>query len=77
MLFQRFKKVIKPAREGKMPDESYNYQWNATHKDLVLVDAAQNSTVQMKIIEDFFKKLDVAGLEGNEKDYECRIRYYS
>ena len=64
----KVQKVIKPAREGKMPDESYNYQWNATHKDLVLVDAAQNSTVQMKIIEDFFKKLDVAGLgRGNVK----------
>ena len=64
----KVQKVIKPAREGKMPDKSYNYEWNATHKDLVLVDAAQNSTVQMKIIEDFFKKLDVAGLgRGNVK----------
>lgn len=64
----KVQKVIKPAREGKMPHESYNYKWNATHKDLVLIDAAQNSTVQMKIIEDFFKKLDVAGLgRGNVK----------
>ena len=61
MLFKKFKSY-KASREGKMPDESYNYQWNATHKDLVLVDAAQNSTVQMKIIEDFLKKLDVTGL---------------
>ena len=53
----KVQKVIKPAREGKMPDEGYNYQWNATHKDLVLVDAAQNSTVQMKIIEDFLQEI--------------------
>jgi len=64
----KVQKVIKPARQGKMPHESYNYEWNATHKDLVLIDASQNKTVQMKIIEDFFKKLDVAGLgRGNVK----------
>ena len=60
--------VIKPAEEPKLPDEDLSYTWNSTKKDFVLTDFGNNEIVNMKKIEDFFKKLDVASLgRGNVK----------
>ena len=60
--------VIKPAEEPKLPDEDIEYQWNESKKDFVLTDFGDNAVVNLKKIEDFFKKIDVAGLgRGNVK----------
>jgi len=62
----KVEKVVKPAKTIKMPPSEYKYKWNSTKKDLVLLNAEDNDTVRLKIIEDFFNKLDVVGLgRGN------------
>ena len=49
-----------------MPASNYKYKWNSTKKDLVLVDAQDNDIVKLKIMDDFFNKMDVVGLgRGN------------
>ena len=49
-----------------MPDKKYKYKWNSTNKDLILINAEDNEVVKLKIIDDFFNKLDVVGLgRGN------------
>lgn len=60
--------VIKPAEEPKLPDEDIEYEWNSSRKDFVLTNFGDNEIVNLKKIEDFFKKIDVVGLgRGNVK----------
>ena len=62
----KVEKVVKPAKTIKMPASNYKYKWNSTKKDLVLVDAGDNDIVKLKIMDDFFNKMDVVGLgRGN------------
>ena len=62
----KVEKVVKPANKIKMPDKKYKYKWNSTNKDLILINAEDNEVVKLKIIDDFFNKLDVVGLgRGN------------
>ena len=64
----KVEKVIKPAEEPKLPDEDIKYQWNETKKDFILTDFGDNVIVNLKIIEDFFTKIEVVGLgRGNVK----------
>ena len=64
----KIEKVIKSAEEPKLPDEDIEYQWNDTKKDFILTDFGDNAIVNLKKIEDFFKKIDVVGLgRGNVK----------
>ena len=64
----KVEKVIKPAEEPKLPDEDIEYRWNSTKKDFVLTNFGDNEIVNLKKIEDFFKKIDVVGLgRGNVK----------
>ena len=56
--------VVVPAETPQMP--TVEYEWDANRVDVVLKDAANDPTVQMKNIVSFFKELDVDGLkEGN------------
>jgi DNA ligase (NAD+) len=62
----KVEKVVKPAKTIKMPSSNYKYEWNSTKKDLVLIDAGNNDIVKLKIMDDFFNKMDVVGLgRGN------------
>jgi len=62
----KVEKVVKPAKNIKMPSSEYKYKWNSTKKDLVLLNAQDNDIVRLKTIDDFFNKLDVVGLgRGN------------
>ena len=62
----KVEKVIKPAQTVKMPSTEYKYEWNSTKKDFILLNPEENETVRMKLIDDFFSKLDVVGLgRGN------------
>ena len=64
----KVEKVIKPAKNIKMPPSNIEYKWNSTKKDLILINASENEIVKLKLIEDFFKKLSVVGLgRGNIK----------
>ena len=64
----KVEKVVKPAKNIKMPSSSLKYKWNKTKKDFILEDPEHNDTVLLKSIEIFFAKLDVAGLgRGNVK----------
>ena len=59
--------VVKPAKTVKLPTQ-YDFTWNATKKDLILANAEQNEIVILKQIDDFFNKIEVAGLgRGNIK----------
>lgn len=59
--------VVTPSNKPKMPTE-YEYEWNKTKIDLVLLDADSNEIVRIKQMDDFFKTLDVTGLgRGNIK----------
>ena len=59
--------VVKPAKNVKLPTQ-YDFTWNATKKDLILTNAEENEIVILKQIDDFFNKLQVAGLgRGNIK----------
>ena len=40
-----------------MPPSKYEYKWNSTKKDLILLNAEDNDIVRLKRIEDFFNKL--------------------
>jgi len=60
------KSVITPAERPKMPQ--VEYEWNATHVDIVLLDKATDSTVRIKNIAGFFKDIEVDGL--GEKNVE-------
>ena len=58
--------VTQPATEIKFPDVPY--YWNDTHIDIILEDAATNSTVIHKNITMFFTTLNVKQLsDGNVK----------
>ena len=64
----KVEKVIKPAEQPKLPDEDIEYQWNESKKDFVLTNFGNNEIVNLKKIEDFFKKIEVVGLgRGNVK----------
>ena len=64
----KVEKVVKPAKNIKMPSSDYKYKWNKTHKDFILENLSDNKIVLLKTIEAFFIKLDVAGLgRGNIK----------
>lgn len=52
-------RVLK-ATQPKMP--SHSFKWTSTKKDIVLV--AENKEQQMKVIENFFTKLDVPGVKA-------------
>jgi NAD-dependent DNA ligase len=54
------KAVTTPAPEPKMP--SVPYIWNATHVDVMLENASEDSTVKEKNITGFFKGIEVDGL---------------
>ena len=61
----KVEKVIKPASNIKMPTQ-YEFKWNSTKKDLILLNSEDNDIVKLKIFDDFFNKLDVNGLgRGN------------
>jgi len=58
--------VIIPAEKAKMPDVPYH--WTDTHVDIVLDNAAEDETVVLKNITDFFRGIEVDGLSsGNVK----------
>jgi len=62
-------KIIENAEIPKMPDkEKFNWKWNETNVDAILVNANENETVLQKNMMRFFKVIDVAGFgPGNIK----------
>ena len=59
-------RIITPAHTPDMP--KIPYEWNETHKDIVLTNITDNIGVQEKIITRFFAHIDVEGLRaGNVK----------
>jgi NAD-dependent DNA ligase len=55
--------VIVPAQNPIMPNvEEYEYVWNETNVDLVLVNVKADPRVAIKSITKFFKELEVDGL---------------
>ena len=59
--------VVAPSDKPKMPT-GYEYKWNKSKIDLILLDADTNEVVRIKQMDDFFKTLDVTGLgRGNIK----------
>ena len=62
-------KVIEKAEEPKLPNkEKFNWKWNETKVDAILINAEKNEVVLQKNIMRFFKILDVAGFgPGNIK----------
>jgi len=54
--------VITPAEKAKMPDVPYH--WTDTHVDIVLDNAAEDETVVLKNITDFFRGIEVDGLSS-------------
>lgn len=62
-------KVIENAESPKLPNKAkFNWVWNETEVDAVLVNASENEVVLQKNIMRFFKILDVAGFgPGNIK----------
>jgi len=61
-------KVVKPAKEPKMPPEEMGVKWNKSGVDLILEDIENDDTVRNKTILAFFQTINVDGLkEGNMK----------
>ena len=62
-------KVIKNAESPKLPSkEKFNWKWNETEVDAILINANENEVVLQKNIMRFFKILDVAAFgPGNIK----------
>ena len=59
-------KVVKPAKQPKMPDEEMGVMWNKTGVDLILKDIKNDETVRNKTILSFFQTINVDGLKkGN------------
>ena len=59
-------KVVKPAKQPKMPDEDMGVMWNKTGVDLILKDIKNDETVRNKTILSFFQTINVDGLKkGN------------
>jgi NAD-dependent DNA ligase len=55
--------VIVPAQKPIMPNaEEYEYVWNETNVDLILVNVKEDPRVAIKSIAKFFKELEVDGL---------------
>ena len=55
--------VIVPAQKPIMPNvEEYEYVWNETNVDLILVNVKADPRVAIKSITKFFKELEVEGL---------------
>jgi DNA ligase (NAD+) len=55
--------VIVPAQKPIMPNvEEYDYIWNETNVDLILVNVKADPRVAIKSITKFFKELEVDGL---------------
>lgn len=49
--------VIKPAKEGQMPD--VEYKWNATHKEIVLDNFEDSNDVKLKKVITFFRTIGI------------------
>jgi NAD-dependent DNA ligase len=55
--------VIVPAQKPIMPNvDEYDYIWNETNVDLILVNVKEDPRVAIKSIAKFFKELEVDGL---------------
>ena len=61
-------KVVKPAKEPKMPPQEMGVKWNKSGVDLILEDIENDKTVRDKTILAFFQTINVDGLKkGNMK----------
>ena len=61
-------KVVKPAKEPKLPPKEMGVKWNKSGVDLILEDIANDETVRDKTILAFFQTINVDGLKkGNMK----------
>lgn len=61
-------KVVKPAKEPKMPPQEMGVKWNKSGVDLILEDIENDETVRDKTILAFFQTINVDGLKkGNMK----------
>ena len=48
-------------KESKCPDmPECDYKWNETNVDIFSIDTDENETVQIKLIQDFFKKINTS-----------------
>lgn len=54
--------VLSPAAQPQMPSEPYT--WTESGKDIYLENASSNKQVQLKQLENFFTKLNVAGMKA-------------
>ena len=52
--------IVKSSKEADMPDGKY--KWNETKVDLISLDKKDEDKINMKLITDFFKTLDVSSL---------------
>ncbi len=59
-------KVVKPAKNPKLPPKEMGVKWNKSGVDLILEDIANDETVRNKTILSFFQTINVDGLKkGN------------
>ena len=52
--------VINPAATPQMPETEY--KWNKTKVDIFSIDEEDNEDINLKLIEDFFKKINTANM---------------
>ena len=61
-IIPKIEEVIKPSEQkGQLPD-NIEYEWNDSHKEIILKDKEENDEVKIKKITIFFKTVGIEGI---------------
>lgn len=61
-IIPKIEEVIKPSEQGGQLPNNIEYEWNESHKEIILKDKEENDEVKIKRLTIFFKTIGIEGI---------------
>ena len=61
-IIPKIEEVIKPSSQGGQLPDNIEYEWNESHKEIILKNKEENDEVKIKRLTIFFKTLGIEGI---------------
>lgn len=61
-IIPKIEEVITPSEQGGQLPENIEYEWNESHKEIILKDKEENDDVKIKRLTIFFKTIGIEGI---------------
>ena len=61
-IIPKIEEVITPSAQGGQLPDSIEYEWNESHKEIILKDKEENDDVKIKRLTIFFKTIGIEGI---------------